>query len=151
LIFGCCINEPYIGSLSETIIKEIHLPYCAIVNNKDILNSNGILITTDSTYTLFKNSVLSRLDNAKDSFEFECKQNFPIIDFSKFSIIGKPLIVKGCNIYFDKKVTLDHSKRIVKYSLTKRNCGRCKENSGFSNLVLIEATPSNYKLVVEID
>ena len=71
------------------------------------------------------------------------------VNFTQYSVLYLPSRA-NCSSGYDRSVTVDHTNKIVKFTLTITECGSCEAQANVHNWVLIRAVPANYEYVYEI-
>ena len=74
------------------------------------------------------------------------KENLPMIDFSKNTILGKITYGSGCSREFVRKVIVDNTKKIATYSVEVINKGGCQPLITNNELIIIPKIPEDYTI-----
>ena len=78
-------------------------------------------------------------------------QKPPEIDFTRKVLLGRYVIIAGCNApVFDKEVIQDDEKKEVKYTVTARQKGTCARLWGDMNWIVMPKAPQDYAVIIDV-
>ena len=75
---------------------------------------------------------------------------FPVIDFSQMSLLGKSVTGGGCSFEVKKEVLRNDNERTVTYSITSIFTGTCEKAIHNNNFILVPKIPEDYTVKFEV-
>jgi hypothetical protein len=123
------------GDILKTSVKwRMDLMNCLAIGDE-------VVIRDDTEFRRFIDSMITKGCDLGDT------NKLLHVDFSKYSILGKIAVLKGCNSYFIREVEfMDEEKKVI-YRISKGGCGFCDGSEiGSDNIVLVRPIPKDYKV-----
>ncbi len=121
------------SSISGIIVSAFSFGDCFsdyMVENKDYV------ITNDSQYKALK---IQRSDNSSCA-----NATYPVIDFTKYTLLGKYATGGGCSIGYARNVSRDDAAKTYTYTVHVKGCGECAMAGISNNWVLVPRLPDGY-------
>ena len=98
-----------------------------------------LVIASDSAWTKFKDKQFKNCNAG----------SVPTIDFSQNALLGYMVKVPACNAAFHRKVEIDNTAKVFRYTVSIEKCTGCNTLISSPNFVLVPAIPPGYTVVFE--
>ena len=98
-----------------------------------------LVIASDSAFNKFKNEHFKNCNAG----------TVPAIDFSQQALLGYMVKVPACNAAFHRKVVIDNTAKVFRYTISIEKCTGCNTLISSPNFVLVPAIPPGYSVVFE--
>lgn len=105
-----------------------------------------IIITDNNTYQNFANSIRDY------PYNINCDTaTLPIIDFTRYTLLGKYTSGAGCSATYDRQILKDDNRKKLIYRIIVQYEGYCKMNLASFNWVIIPKLENGYSVEFDVN
>ena len=144
LLAACSKDEKPFNLTDETIFREDITSTC--FSDFTEIADEDIVIRTEAEYLNLQEIL------RQEYIGINCDTaSLPIIDFSKYTLLGKLTQGGGCSANYDREVIRDNENKEIRYSIAVEYVGACYMFIQNWNWACVPKFPNDYSVVIHTE